>query len=976
MRSRCALGLLAANLCLAVSFARSESEMGFEFAPKDHFVRQIESVDRPAITMVYPKTVDAGDLERFVLEALEAAEAKLGVRQRSSVSVLFDFRPEFHNGLTTVVPNPRVFVHLEAPVLLSSVGVSSHYLRETLIHEFAHLLVMEQAEGVFRPLNWVVGTAARPLGAWPRWLHEGLAVWVEGASGGRPSSGILDLEFRKFADFFHRRGRMPIRNSDLDGRLGLSAVSAGEIPYHIGYFLIEQWTKMQRVGGKSDAEIWSAQIQESARSLGLSFRKSFDRPAGNWDLAWKNWLAQVRAVPRPEALPPFVELDSATEVRGPELVGETLSWLTGTGADAQLCRLNSVKESKACWRWGRRDASVMGHWSLGAEGLSLVAFVQTASLVEGAWIHGQQTSVKNLGLFDGQSRMRCRLADLGRVRELFVSQPTGVEAQWDLLWVQSRTDGTQKLWSRRFDSQCQSQGADRLLAESRRAFERLSLPVFWNGVPSWTQSRGPELESEEMFLGSRVFRAQGRTLSRAQPLAGKEFLVQEQAPDFWGPAVWSSESNSLRRFPMPTGSVSSLWWASQKSFVVLSSHWEEDRLLVFEESQFRNRLGSPQSVSQEVTNSKVGSEPGVVTDTPTDKPKSSETEPTVYKAWPSLLPHFWIPSLFVSSGRVSVLGQTFADDLLGVWNSSLDVGYDGFLRSPLGAFDLSRSIGAVINRVGVGATLAPTYNFFPFGRDLSQERWGVHLDAQAAWVSKSLQLRWILSPQLSYTRASASGFLGAFEYWIPALKIQASSLSYQDTLAGPTLLSRASAGFQGSVLSRWIRGAELRARGVGQGSYRSIGMRTEVSAFWTQKANFPASYAEWGGGPILSTGTSFELSRGFSERAGLGLELARAAIQVAAPLSTRHRAFSWNRLRLGGTDLRFVTESVTFRSLGESPRFRFGESWFTSSGAEWDLAFHMLHYIRGRVALGLFRGWGSFGETRAQLSLRTGLDLP
>ena len=187
------------------------------------------------IRFVFPSSiVSQGNLlEEKSKQALQRAESTLGLFIRDSFDIYFALEPDFHNGLTTVIPSNRVVVHLEPPTSWESIGISVDYLEETLVHEFAHMITTQQRGGVFSWLSYLVGNTSRPVGAWPRWIHEGLAVWTESHAcskttlSGRAGSGYIDWELRQYAEYYARQKKHPLDNSDLDASSKFSQARVG-----------------------------------------------------------------------------------------------------------------------------------------------------------------------------------------------------------------------------------------------------------------------------------------------------------------------------------------------------------------------------------------------------------------------------------------------------------------------------------------------------------------------------------------------------------------------------------------------------------------------------------------------------------------------------------------------------------------------------------------------------------------------------
>jgi hypothetical protein len=76
------------------------------------------------IRLVYPKQdLKWGDLFlQKTQAALLAVNSKLGLDLKDSIAIFFDPNPDQHNGLTTVVPDNRIIIHLEPPRAQDSIG--------------------------------------------------------------------------------------------------------------------------------------------------------------------------------------------------------------------------------------------------------------------------------------------------------------------------------------------------------------------------------------------------------------------------------------------------------------------------------------------------------------------------------------------------------------------------------------------------------------------------------------------------------------------------------------------------------------------------------------------------------------------------------------------------------------------------------------------------------------------------------------
>jgi hypothetical protein len=148
----------------------------------------------------------------------------------------------------------------------------------------------------------------------------------------------------------------------------------------------------------------------------------------------------------------------------------------------------------------------------------------------------------------------------------------------------------------------------------------------------------------------------------------------------------------------------------------------------------------------------------------------------------------------------------------------------------------------------------------------------------------------------------------------------------------------------------------------------------EIQGGLTSEKNFPASYFEFGGLPSLATGVQAFASRGFAYQLAYGPKMFRIAAESAWSLSSLSNAISWNRARLMNLDAKVIAETVSFSGIGNS-RYQWGVQYFTTAGAELEFIGQGLNYIQWKASLGIYQGFGRFGDTRFAVTLRSGLDL-
>ena len=105
------------------------------------------------------------------------------------------------NGYATTIPHNTIVIYAAPPTPESSLDNYEHWLWAIFVHEYAHILQIDEDGGSSE------GTSADPRsndharGVLPRWMTEGFATWVETrfSAGGRGRSTYTDMLLRSAA---------------------------------------------------------------------------------------------------------------------------------------------------------------------------------------------------------------------------------------------------------------------------------------------------------------------------------------------------------------------------------------------------------------------------------------------------------------------------------------------------------------------------------------------------------------------------------------------------------------------------------------------------------------------------------------------------------------------------------------------------------------------------------------------------------
>lgn len=918
-------------------------------------------------------------LQSLTAEGLRTAEAKLGVALRDDATIFFDSEPDDHNGLTTVVPTNRILVQTEAPSLEDTIGFSQDYLRETLTHEFAHLIVVQARRGVFDALDTVFGTASRPVGLWPRWMHEGIAVWTESAYGGRAHSGIIDHDLRKYSEYMTRLGDHPLRNSDLDGteaNSGLRAakVRPGQLPYHFGYLLLDEWAKTRaqtKAEPSTEKTPFKPLLEEASRSLGLSFRPLF-RKLGppldeTFEKARTRWASTRYEVEDKEPAAPIAQ---AEQILGPFASDTGVHWIEFNENARPRYRLKSLDG----------DDLIELKW-----GLERAVPEEAYRLATGQWLVLVRGPQKKLGLpylrswrvLGETGRELCRVPTAERVREAALRGNA-------LLWVRGEENGNEVLERSMLATACRWE-APVEITRSREPFERLSTPAWSGEAPLYSRSEGRDSFREFLELPEGRLTAEDLALSRPQLLARSRcpdspevcYLAHAHSPTYWGPLLITRNRNQwlTRRLVLNTGSTRSAVAPAGDRVLVREELWDKDVLRWKSFADF-NRVGPKVTLKARPAREPVAAPTPMTLTGATTAPLPQVYE---YSASRTLAPQFWMPTFAAVPGGFLAMGSTFFEDVTRRWNGSLDVGYDSFLVRPFAQMSLGRTrfANGSPERLRGELYYVPAYNAFATRRaDYAQDRWGAATEARWRFLSGAewnLDLYTTLEFLKIYAAAPIAGATGL----LPGV-----GWALRSPKPPPT--NRLSV----EKLHRWS--FEMREEaGVAKSPYlytsvRAGGPLAAVSTLFDLESgvshprNYPLQSFEWGGLPGLATRGRRLLSRGFAARNFPASSALRGAAEGVIPVASPAWRLSWNRARLDSLHLRTVAESVSVEeAVWPTTRTRreLLKNWNTSLGGALELNGSVLHYANFSASLGVFRGLGSRGETRGVLWIQSWLDL-
>jgi len=282
-------------------------------------------------------TYDGGEalarqVAAYAEEAWETLNPILGWTPRSRVHVIVADEVDSANGFAMVLPYNRFTVWAFPPQADSDLAVYASWLKLLVFHEYTHVVHLDRSSGAPEVVNTLFGRLIKPNQALPRWLTEGIAVWIESTrtGGGRVGASRFEMYARASA----LAGRLPSLG-DLTG-FPLEQ-PRGAAWYLYGGYLIDH---IARAAGPESVRDFIAGYGH--RILPFAVNHTLRRATGKgFDVWYAELLDDLRA--RAQAVAARVE--AAGRVEGEQLTtggelklhprfspdGRWLAWVRGDG---------------------------------------------------------------------------------------------------------------------------------------------------------------------------------------------------------------------------------------------------------------------------------------------------------------------------------------------------------------------------------------------------------------------------------------------------------------------------------------------------------------------------------------------------------------------------------------------------------------------------------------------------------------------
>ncbi len=207
------------------------------------------------------------------------------------------------NGMASPLQRLGILLYATPPDPWFSTAYYDDWLRLLAIHEYTHYVNMDTTIGLYDLARYVFKDVLLPNSAWPSWMIEGLAVYMETrySKGGRGRSPYYEMVLRSAVE---NKALGKERHVPLDRINGDSPFyPGGEIPYLFGYQLMNQVARQKFNGMTADNR---DPVRDGDDALGLISLRSGARVPyfinGNvenitgkdWYRHWADFIVQTR----------------------------------------------------------------------------------------------------------------------------------------------------------------------------------------------------------------------------------------------------------------------------------------------------------------------------------------------------------------------------------------------------------------------------------------------------------------------------------------------------------------------------------------------------------------------------------------------------------------------------------------------------------------------------------------------------------
>lgn len=134
----------------------------------------------------------------YAEEAYDTISEKFHYHPRGKTQIVVTDHYDDANGLTTILPYKYINIRLASPDPEQSLQYYDNWLRTLVMHEYTHVVHLDQYGGIVTPLRYMFGSLISPNSTTPGWVREGIATLQETqtSTAGRGRAAYSDMLIR------------------------------------------------------------------------------------------------------------------------------------------------------------------------------------------------------------------------------------------------------------------------------------------------------------------------------------------------------------------------------------------------------------------------------------------------------------------------------------------------------------------------------------------------------------------------------------------------------------------------------------------------------------------------------------------------------------------------------------------------------------------------------------------------------------
>lgn len=158
------------------------------------------TIKTPHFKVHFPEKNEATarSVAAYAEEAYEIVGAKFKWHPHGKTNIVITDHHDEANGLASVLPYKYLNIRVTSPDPAQSLHLYDNWLRTLVMHEYTHIIHLDQYGGVVTPLRYMFGSMVSLNGTTPGWVREGIATVQESqhTDGGRGKSAYSDMILR------------------------------------------------------------------------------------------------------------------------------------------------------------------------------------------------------------------------------------------------------------------------------------------------------------------------------------------------------------------------------------------------------------------------------------------------------------------------------------------------------------------------------------------------------------------------------------------------------------------------------------------------------------------------------------------------------------------------------------------------------------------------------------------------------------